>query len=68
MLDALPAPNSFKNLRDFVRPIFRRQQGNILAEHFFAAIAVNSFRPFVPAGDGAIESLADDGIFGGIDD
>src|ERR1700676_4681249 len=68
MIDSLASSESLNNLHFFVPSILGNDQGNVLAYGFFAGVAEHSLRTVIPAGDDAVQSLADDCVVGGIHD
>src|SRR5579883_279383 len=47
--------------------IDRMKQRDVFADDFFGSIAIKSLSSFVPTGDVALQILADDGVFRGLD-
>src|SRR3982074_2800002 len=68
MIDALTTPEALKNSYFLVLTIMWNYQFNILADGFFGGVAEQPLGTFIPTADHAIESLADDGVVGGIYD
>jgi len=66
VFDAHAARNLSQDFRDLMRTIIRHQHGNVLADHLFRRISVDAFRPAVPGGNRAIETLGQNGIFRGV--
>src|SRR5204863_4119141 len=66
MVDALTAPNAVEYGGLLVVALGRYENGHGLANDLFALVAEEPLRRAVPAGDDAIEILADDRIVGGL--
>src|ERR1700730_18208425 len=68
VVDALATPDSRHDRFFLFLLIGRNQTRNRLADDFLSQIAKNALRAGVPAGDDAIEVLADDGVVARFDD
>jgi hypothetical protein len=66
VVNALPARNLLKDYALFILPIWRDQNCNRCADHFFGRIAKQSLRAVIPTDNEAIESLADDCVITGL--
>src|SRR5258705_6214761 len=66
--NVFPLPDSCEDSGNFVGPILQCEDRDVLADDFLGTVSVHSLRTSIPAGYGAIERFADDGVFGGIDD
>ena len=62
MLHPLAALQAFDDRRLLVQPVPGDQLEHRLADDLLGGIAEEALRPFVPAGDDAVEVLADDGV------
>ena len=68
MIRRSPLPNPLQDVWNLIRAVLREPGRNMLSDHLFTGVAVQRLRAFVPAGNGAVEALTDDGVFGGVDD
>jgi hypothetical protein len=68
MIDALAALYAIYDDEFFVLHILGDQNGNVPADSFLSGKAKYSLSPFVPTGNNAIESFADDGVIGRFND
>src|ERR1700748_457601 len=68
MVDAFAAPNPLQDPRLFMLTIRRNQRQDRLADDFISGVAEEPFGGCVPTGDDDVESLADDGVIGRLDD
>ena len=68
VLDALARADALDDGVFFALQIGWDQGLDRFADHLFGQIAENPLRALVPAGDDAVEVLADDGVVGGFDD
>ena len=68
VLDALPAREAGEDARKLVGAVRRHDDRDRAADHLGAGVAVETLRRRVPAGDGAVERLADDGVVRALDD
>src|SRR5690349_429734 len=57
-----------EDLALFLVPVFRNHDQDRFTDRFRGRVAVKTLRPSVPAGDAAVEILADDGVIRGIED
>src|SRR5258708_7181428 len=60
----LPACDGFEDFRFFVGSILGQQECHSTANGLRRCVAVYAFSAGVPAEDGAVKSLANDGVFG----
>src|SRR5579872_1288618 len=66
MIDSFTSFQSFKNLRFLIPTIFGNDQGDVPAHSFLAGVTEQPLRALIPTGDDAVQSLADNGVVGGI--
>src|SRR5215813_9725938 len=66
MFNPLAPPDLINNMRLFVQPVRRNQNGAGLAYRFLSRVAEHPLRALVPASDGAVEVFAHDRVVGGI--
>jgi hypothetical protein len=68
MIDFFAAPDAVEDQILFGEPVRREQAQNGLADHFVGGITENRRGGPVPAGNDAVQILADDCVIGGFDD
>jgi hypothetical protein len=68
VLDLLSPPDALENLQLLILPVRWNENRDRFADYFFRRISEYPLRALVPAGDNAVEVLADDGVVGGFDD
>jgi hypothetical protein len=68
VLDRLPLAETVKNLGRFVPTCGRRDDGNRLTDRLCRRISKHALGARIPRRDDPVQSLADDGIGGRIDD
>src|SRR6266404_2770525 len=68
MVDSLASLESLKNLCFLVPAVGRNDERNVPADRLLCGVPEHSPRTFIPAGDDAIQILADDRVVRGIHD
>src|SRR5215475_797930 len=68
MLNALTPPDLLNNLRLFVQPVRRNQNGAGLAYRLLSRVAEHPLRALVPTSDDAVEVFAQNRVVRGIYD
>ena len=68
MVHFLSVPDSGKDFRFFSDPFRWKEHKHGFADCFLRRIAEKVFRATIPTGDPALQGLADDRFFGGLDD
>ena len=68
VVDALAFAQAGEDPGDLVGAVFRDQDRNWAPHHLVRGVAVDAFRPGIPADDRAVECLADDRVVRRIDD
>ena len=67
VLDPFPASNSLHDAGQLIRPVVRENRRNGSSDHLLGGVAECPLGAAVPAGDHAVQILAEDGIVRGLD-